>query len=299
MNDDKMMQAENRGPETVEPQEELALLAWAAAPHQCQPEHGCQDYHRSWGLVRLLLGSGRLPAGEAFFARELAAVIRRGGRRVLVSGGADAGLLTIALKACRSAGLEPELVFADRCATACEINARLAVAAQADVRIVQGDIGALDIAPVDAVLAHSFLPFLEGGQRQGVIDAWSRNCRAGGVVLISNVLRANEADWTIRLDDQALAQRSQKFRQAAQAAGHAPQVVAEMTSTAERFWKHSPGRPPALTEANLRLGLERAGFSGIDIHYSGAGVHDGPIAMVRQRLPGQARAEIAAFKRQP
>jgi ubiquinone/menaquinone biosynthesis C-methylase UbiE len=294
---DEMNQATNRIRETIEPLEALALLAWNNAPQWCHPEHGCQDYHRSWGLVRLLLGHGRLPAGEDFFARELTKVVRSGGRRVLVSGGADAGLLTIALKACRAAGTEPELVFADRCATACEVNARMAVAAQANVQIIQGDLCELDIAPVDAVLAHSFLPFFEGDKRQALLEAWTRNCQVGGKVLISNVLKADEADWTTIKDGEALKARAQKLRQALQEAGHLPEVVEEMVSTAERFWKSSPSRPPGLTEANLRIGLERAGFADISIHYSDAGVNDGPIAMVRKRLNGKPRAEISAVKR--
>jgi hypothetical protein len=43
--------------------------------------------------------------------------------------------------------------------------------------------------------------------------------------------------------------------------------------------------------------LERAGFADISIHYSDAGVNDGPIAMVRKRLNGKPRAEISAVKR--
>lgn len=283
--------------ETTEPQEALAMLAWNSAPQLCNPEHSCQDYHRSWGLVRQLLGNGYLPAGEDFFTRELAKVVRQGGRRVLISGGADAGLLTIALKACRAAGIEPELVFADRCATACEVNARMAEAVQANVQLVQGDLCELDIAPVDAVLAHSFLLFFEGDKRQALLEAWSRNCQVGGTVLTSNVLKADEADWNTIKDGEALTENARKLREVAQKAGHSPELVEEMVRAAGRFWKISPSRPPGITESNLRFGLERAGFGDICINYSCAGVNDGPIARVRKPLIGKQRAEISAVKR--
>ncbi len=164
----------------LEPIHELAQLAWDAAPNMCRPDHGCLDYHRSWGLVRLLVGQGRLPAGEAFFQKELGEIGRQGGRRILVSGGADSGLLTIVLKACRTAGFEPDIIFADRCATACALNARMALHAQATVQVVKGDICELEIAPVDAVVAHSFLHFFGGQKRQAVLDTWYRNCKLGG-----------------------------------------------------------------------------------------------------------------------
>jgi ubiquinone/menaquinone biosynthesis C-methylase UbiE len=282
----------------IEPIHELAQLAWDAAPNMCRPDHGCSDYHRSWGLVRLLVGNGRPPAGETFYQRELEKIFRRGGRRILVSGGADSGLLTIALKACRTAGFEPDIVFADRCATACEVNARMAMHAQAKVHVVEGDICELDIAPVDAVLAHSFLPFFEGEKRQAVLDAWYRNCKVDGEILISNVLKASESDWVTQRSTQALHERSIKFLQGARDAGYPLEVCQEMVQSAERFWQISPGQPPGLTEANLQAGLARAGFDQISFRYSAAGVNEGPMAMVRVQLEGKARAEVIAVKRQ-
>jgi ubiquinone/menaquinone biosynthesis C-methylase UbiE len=282
----------------IEPIHELAQLAWDAAPNMCRTDHGCLDYHRSWGLVRLLMGNGRLPAGEPFFQRELEKIFRRGGRRILVSGGADSGLLTIALKACRSAGFEPDIVFADRCASACELNARMAKHAQAKVHVVEGDICELEIAPVDAVLAHSFLHFFGGEKRQSVLDAWYRNCKVDGEILISNVLKATESDWVTHKSAEALRERSIKFFQGARDAGYPLEVCQEMVQSAERFWQKSPGQPPGLTEANLQAGLALAGFDEISFRYSDAGVNEGPMAMVRVQLEGKARAEVSAVKRQ-
>lgn len=288
------MGQENQG---LEPLGDLAQFAWELAPKLCKPEHGCIDYHRSWGLVRLLLGDGRLPAGEVFFKRELAGIVNQGGRRILVSGGADSGLSAMVLKVCRAVGVEPDIVFTDRCATACELNARMAVATRARIQVVQGDVCDLDIAPVDAVVAHSFLHFFEGDKRQAVLDAWHRNCKTGARALISNVLKANESDWMTHKSAQALQERSEQFLQCAKGAGYPLAVAQEMVQSAEKFWRISPGRPPGLTESNLREGLELAGFGAISIQYSDAGVNNGPMAMVRTRLDGKARAEICAVKK--
>lgn len=291
-----MNHARNQASEWAEPLADLANVAWDLAPKSCQSEHGCVDYHRSWSLVRLLSGEGRLPAGELFFQRELGRIVLRGGRRILVSGGADSGLSTIVLRACRAVSVEPQLVFADRCATACEINARFAQAVGANMQVIEGDVCDLAIEPVDAVVAHSFLPFFEGQKRQQVLDAWYRSLRTGGEVLISNVLKASEADWVTQKSTEALQERTQKLLFSALEAGYSMAVAQEMVEVAERFWRASPGRPPGLTESNLRSGLEQAGFKNIVICYSDAGVNEGPMAMVRQKLEGKARAEICASR---
>jgi len=298
MGTDSMENLVSKTPELAESLGALARFAWESAPDLCKPEHQCIDYHRSWGLVRLLLGNGRLPAGEAFFEQAFARIARHGGTRVLVSGGADHGLSSIVLNAYRAVGVEPDIVFADRCATACEINARFANAKGAKMQIVVGDLCDLDIVPVDAVVAHSFLPFFEGEKRQAVLDAWYRNTRMGGDVLISNVLKCSEADWVTQKRSDAILERSEKLRQSAVTAGYPVEVAVDMVGSAQRFWRMSPSRPPGLTENNLRAGLERAGFDDITIQYSDAGVNDGPIAMVRERLEGRARAEIRAVKKQ-
>ena len=286
----------NHAKQCIEPLADLAQFAWDSAPKLCKPEHGCVDYHRSWGLVRLLLGNGRLPAGEDFFQRELARIVSNGGRRVLVSGGADSGLTTIVLNACRAAGVEPDIVFADRCATACELNARMADAVHANIQVVEGDVCDLDVAPVDAVIAHSFLPFFESDKRQDVLGAWFRSCKVGGEVLISNVLKGAESDWMTHKSTEALKERADKLLRRAKGAAYPVEVAQEMVHCAARFWRISPGRPPGLTESNLRAGLERAGFKDISIQYNDAGVNDGPMAMVRQQIEGKGRAEILAIK---
>lgn len=291
-----MQNISNHDAQEVEPLEALARLAWEAAPRLCHPDHHCQDYHRSWSLVRLLVGQGQLPAGEEFFQREFARLAQRGNLRVLVSGGADSGVSALVLKVSRAAGVEPDLVFVDRCATACELNARLAQAVNARMEVIQSDICDLDIEPVDVVIAHTFLPFFEGDQRQRVLESWHRNTRVGGEVLMSNVLKASEADWATRKSTDALQQKSMELLHAAQQVGYALADAEQMAQTAERFWLRQVARPPGLTESNLRAGLERAGFGDISMQYKEAGVNGGPLSVTRHRQQSQARAEIRAVR---
>lgn len=282
---------------SFEPLDRLARFSWDWAPALCQPGHGCQDYHRSWSLVRLLELGGAMPAGVAFFQRELGALANAGRRRVLVSGGADTGLMAVVVSAYREVGVDPEIVFADRCETTCTQNHLFARELGLEVEIRRCDITAIDCAPVDAIVAHSFLPFFEGPLRQQVVQAWARVMRPGGALLISNAIAEDEAQWAQVRDPEKIEARRRTLEQAAIRAGYDAPTAALMAATAARFWHSSRVRPPALTEANLRAGLGLAGF---DVRAFDARVRmpaEGPSAMVFSGADKRPRAEIVAIRR--
>lgn len=280
-----------------EPLPELARLAWDQAPALCHPAHGCEDYHRAWGMVRWLLSDGRSPSGEAFFHREMARLVKQGARRVLVSGGADSGVSAMVVKGFRAVGIEPELVFADRCATALAVNVRYAEVAGVKLQAVLGDLCDLNVPPVDVVVAHTFLPFFEGPKRQAVLDTWHRLLKPGGEVLFSNVLRASEADWSTQKNPEALLSKAQELLERTLAMGFSEHHAQAVVAVATRFWSVSPGCPPGMTEANVRQGLLQAGFEDIQIQYNPDEVYSGPISLVRQRTQRLARAEVIAVRR--
>lgn len=280
----------------LEPVAELAHLAWIKGSSLCHPSHGCEDYHRAWGLVRCLIGHGQRPSGEVFFRREIGSLVNRGARRVLVSGGADAGVSAMVVDAFRAAGTEPEVVFVDRCATAIEVNARYAVVCGVRMQLLQSDVCELHTEPVDVVVAHTFLPFFEGSQRNRVLRAWHRNLKEGGAVLFSNVLRASELEWSTPKSPDAINKNVQElFDRALQSSAFKRDAKA-IVEVARRFWSNSPGRPPGMTEQNVRQGLLHAGFADISIQYSEQGVYKGPLSRVRQHIEGVARAEVKAIK---
>lgn len=275
-----------------EPLHRLARFSWDWAPALCDPAHGCTDYHRSWSLVRLLELGGALPAGAPFFQRELAPLAQAGQRRVLVSGGADTGVTALVVSAFRAAGTDPEIVFVDRCRTTCAQNELMLreLGLAAEVRVT--DARQIDCAPVDAVVAHSFLHLLPAAIRPGVLEAWARVLKPGGRVLMSCGLSDDEGDW-VRLKDAAeIEARRGSLARAAAAAGYAAAEAEEIAATAARFWATSPGQAPALTEANLRAAFGRAGLELLSVDRRPLQEARGPIALTTREGSRRRRAEV-------
>lgn len=279
-----------------EPLDRLARFSWDWAPTLCDPSHGCVDYHRSWSMVRWLELNRALPAGQAFFERELAGLAGAGKRRVLISGGADTGVTALVAAAYRLAGVEPEIVFVDQCASTIAQNSLFAAHLGLKIECIQTDIRKLDCPAVDAIVAHSFLLFFEGQMRQQVIAAWARNLRPNGVLLMSNSLAQDEGDWISIKNQEEILRRKNTLELAAKNAGFESSAAIEIAETAARFWQSSPSRPPAITAANLRTSLEQAGFCVQSILSANVAPVSGPMAMVRASTTTRARAEIIACK---
>lgn len=281
-----------------EPLADLARFSWREAPRLCRPEHGCAGYHRSWSLVRLLELGGELPAGYAFFARELAALAARAARpRVLVSGGADTGVTAAAVMALREAGAQPSVVFVDRCLTPCRQNELFARAAGFDLQVQAVDARDIDCPPVDAIVAHSFLHLLPAGVRAAVLQAWARASRPGTVVLVSTAVGQDEGDWVRTRDPRKIEQRRARLAGSAAAAGFPRAEAEEVAATAARFWATSPGQPPALTLSNLRALFESAGFVLERLDTWPLGADRGPLSLATNETSRRLRAELVAVRR--
>lgn len=277
-----------------EPLDRLARFSWDWAPALCDPAHGCTDYHRSWSLVRLLELGGALPAGLPFFERELAALAREGRRRVLVCGGADTGVTALAVSAFRAAGVAPDIVFLDRCRTTCAQNELMLRELGLGAEVLVADARDVACAPVDAVVAHSFLHLLPAAVRPGVLQGWARVLKPGGRVLMSCGLSDDEADWVRLKDAGEIGARRDSLAQAADRAGYSPSDAAEIAETAARFWATSPGQAPALTEANLRDAFGRAGLEVLAIDRLPFEEARGPIALTTREGSRRRRAEVLA-----
>jgi SAM-dependent methyltransferase len=281
---------------SFEPLDRLARFSWDWAPALCDPAHGCVDYHRSWSLVRLLELEGALPAGLAFLTRELAPLAAKEEPRVLVSGGADTGVCALVLTAMRAHSAVPDIVFADQCRTTCWQNSLFLRELGVRAEVLAMDAARVDCAKVDAVVAHSFLHFLPGPKRYEVLRAWARVLRPGGRVLMSCALSEDESDWVRLKDLQEVDARRNTLEIAAGAAGFEAEA-SEMAETAARFWATSPGKSPALTEANVRRDFADAGLDVVSI-----GVHSldgarGPMALTTRETSRRERAEIVAVRR--
>ena len=279
-----------------EPLDELATLAWDAAPQLCHSTHGCQSYHRAWSTIRLLSGHANQLAGQEFFRNEIARLAQNQKRlRVLVSGGADAAITIAAINACRLADIEVEIVFVDRCATPCSQNRWLAEFYGLELEVMESDILKIEIEPVDLVIAHNFLPFFDLQGRSQVLNTWKLNCKLNGTLLLSNTLVLNEKDWIAALDTDAVKRRSQDiFNQAVQA-GSTTQTAAAMASAALDLWSSHTFTMPPMTEQGITEGLDVAGFQVKSIVQRDLGSASRAMGAIRG-LAQRTRAEICAVR---
>ena len=282
----------------VEPLAELAWLAWRRADDACVNEHGCRDYHRAWSLVRLLSENGSELAGEDFFQQEFKRIQQHQPiKRVLISGGADTGLTTLAINACLAAGARADFVFVDRCATPCEQNQLLAKATQTTIDVIKEDIVDVEIEPVDVVIAHNFLPFFDQTGRSLVLQSWRRNCNVGGTLLLSNTLVAEESDWEITRDEQAMNGRALRLREKALAAGQSRNVADAIYEAALALWRLQPLVLPAITERSMRKLIEAAGFDVQAIEQRDFGSMNRPMGGLGVKNTSRIRAGIRAVRR--
>jgi hypothetical protein len=261
-----------------EPLAELAGFAFDWAHCLCDPRAGCFHYHRAWSIVRLIEAGGALPSGEAFFGKELRGLARDGRIRVLLSGAADTGLAAMVLKGLRPHGIEPEMVLVDRCLTTLEQNRLFARHAGFRLQTIQMDAAALEVAPADAIIVHSFLGFFSPESRQAVVDMWARNLAPHGRVLISNRLSAGDGTPRPDADPAALARRKAMVAANATALGYSPVRAAKIAEAAVALWQVRHGNPQ-LGEAEMMGLLDRAGLAVMDMQKDPSGKTVSPIIM--------------------
>jgi len=186
----------------TEPLAPLARFAFDWADTLCDPEHGCAAYHRMWPLTRLLESGGALPAGGDFFARELAVHARDGKIHVLLSGGADTGVMAIALKAAMEHGLDLRITAVDRCRTPLEQMVLYGAMCRVPVQTIQCSLEDIPVGlNADVVVGHSILFFIAPDLRKAVFEAWANALRPGGAVLLSQRLggshtKQRNSRWT-------------------------------------------------------------------------------------------------------
>lgn len=276
-------------PEIAEPLAELASFAWEQAPHLCSEDHGCRDYHRVWSYLRLLGTISATAAGKEFFVEEFDRLAREGKRRVLISGAADTGMLTQVVRGYRRAGVQPQIVFLDRCATPVAQNRFWAEQLGLDCEYICADIRDLDCAPVDAVCTHSFLFFFTPDERPAVVEAWRRNLRPGGVVITSNRI-APAPTPTQPMSNEEIASRTEALRASAGEHGIPADLAAQIARAAEGMW--SASRHDRVTEAEVRALMDAAGLEVVRFSYQGN--KDGQKSSFNNAFMAERRAEIIA-----
>ena len=273
-----------------EPLAELAAFAFDWAHCLCDPQAGCKNYHRAWGIVRLIEGQGALPAGGAFFERALLSLALDGRIRILLSGAADTGLAALVVQALRQHDVEPQIVLVDRCATTLEQNRLFARHAKFDLQTYQMDARDLNIPPVDAILVHSFLGFFAPDARQAVVNMWARNLAPTGRILMSNRLSRDAAKLRPLPDAQALATRTESFLTKALSLGYTAARAKAMADAAQTLWQ-SRTNYPQLEENELLGLLDKAGLAVVHMERDPSGKSASPVFLAANGT-GRDRVEL-------
>ncbi len=278
----------------VEPLDKLSRFAFDWAETLCSKDLGCFDYHRMWTLVRLLESGGALPSGEDFFDAELPRVAKDGHVRVLLSGGADTGLLTLAANACLRAGLTPDVKMIDCCATPLEQCRILALQNGIQFEAVQGSADSVCVGPVDAIMAHSFLFFVPREARPALFRNWSRNLRLGGKVLMSQRLLAPDQQFKRERPADKIRERRERLAEALAVQNPVAADPNEILDAAERLWLHKMGGN-GISLAEIESLCESSGFALESIQYDDEENSVSPFVLKSEALT-RARANIALVK---
>ncbi|MEV6813378.1 class I SAM-dependent methyltransferase [Micromonospora sp. NPDC051296] len=186
------------GPELTRSLLQSASMLYAMAPMSCGPSHqdsvNCSWYHAAWQYLRLFDMVSSPQWHAQFYTERLVEAVRRGARRVLISGTADYTTLAFVLDAIRSAtGDLPEQLdvhVVDKCQTpllACHWYAKQL---GTEVHVHKADITCpdavrrlVDGGPFDLVVADAFLTRFDRADAATVIDSWSDLLRPGGTVV--------------------------------------------------------------------------------------------------------------------
>ena len=280
---------------SIEPLELLARFSWEWAPLLCDSDHGCRDYHRCWSAVRLFHKDGALPAGYDFFKNQFADLVSQGRNRVLISGAADTGLMSLVCAVFESLGAEPDIVFVDRCRTTVTQNQILAnyLGLRADIR--QGDVRNIECMPVDAVIAHSFLVFFPEPARREVIDAWGRVLKTGGKVLMSANVARYENTKKPPKDESQILEGQAALVHTAREKGFGEVDALQLGEIAGQLWRNLTTFEPQLTEEFLANAFRKA-----NLRISEVSLRDqmslGPLAAFRQPSELIQRGEVVGIR---
>jgi len=277
-----------------------ALAAWELAPVHCLAEHGCLDYHRVWGLLRLLL-----PAKPLFGEDTIVQGVRSlssGNGRILLCGAADTAVLKLILEVGEAMDCAPMVDVIERCASACEVLRLHAARRGSKVNVIQGDFS--DAAQLslpspttyDLVIAHNILGLIPGEFRQAVCANWASLSARGSTLLLVQTLCASDVAWLDRNRprdvDSALATLLNGLR----SRDVSEQRTNDILTTAQRFWQATWRQSPALTEASVKSLLSTAGFSTTQVHYD-ACLERGPSSASITTRSGHSRALFMAVRR--
>lgn len=246
--------------------EPLAALAQFALDHAdslCDPQHGCRAYHKAWTMLRLHEAGGALPFGRDFLRRELAASAAAAGPRplrVLLSGAADTGLPALVQSALADAGVAAELVVVDICRTPLGQIAQYLDGTGQKLTLLHADAVTVETAPVDVIVAHSFLSFVAPERREALVANWARLLLPGGRVLVLERFSPTPGLQIAWPDPNERADRRAVLHAALVAEGMTDPMIALRMEAADGMWDLT-GKRFRMSPEQFRAAIEGAGLT--------------------------------------
>ena len=250
---------------------EIARFSWENADILCKKQHGCADYHKVWALMRLFLRNDNLPVGQQLWKIMAESTSHLEGKRYLVSGGADTGLLLgvySALKEKSSRNFEFSILFSDQCATPCRQVDRLSPFLSLKVDTFVSDVLDINEYGFSGISAHNFLLFFEEEKRRKVIQKWYQMLAPGGVAAIfQSVSRGVEEGATSKpISGEALEKRLQEVEDKALRFGISSKFLEDFKDRVFKFWS-IPDTIPSPPSLDQFIGeFYDSGFKNVVVH---------------------------------
>jgi len=158
---------------------QLAVDAFEIAGDLCGD---CRNFHMLWPYVRIAGASGG-DVGTPLYRSVLSRLLSKGGKRILIAGSADTGLLAVVARAGSS---DTEITVLDRCETPLELCRRFASRWSLPIRTVHQDLTELAAqTSFDVVFVHMLLQFIRSDQQLEVLSRMRRSLRPDGRLVLA------------------------------------------------------------------------------------------------------------------
>jgi len=162
--------------------EDLPRLAEEASELAGRLCGSCQNFHLLWPYHRLAKASGG-DVGAPLIHSVLGGLLSQRGRRILIAGCADTGLLAVVA---RSTNSEPHITVLDRCETPLELCRRFALNWSLPIQTIHLDLTELATeSSFDVVFAHMLLQFIPATHHLDVLSRMRRALRPDGRLVLA------------------------------------------------------------------------------------------------------------------
>jgi SAM-dependent methyltransferase len=262
-----------RPPLPDEPLSVSAPLAREWARHLCHRNdddgHGCEWFHGLWQYLRLLDITDTshslfmtTPRDHAtFYLEALRPLIRRGARRVLVSGCADYAMPAYVIWAFATEGAGADLTAVDICRTPLRLCEWYAQRIDAKISTEIADIITYrPSAPFDIICTHSLFGNFSPLRRRSLLEHWRSLLAPGGRVVTVHRVRAGGARTNRGSETQQQGFRLWAEREAEQARHRLAMDPKEFAAMAATYVAARSGRHSIRSAEEFRTLFESCGF---------------------------------------